>query len=192
MGLGLYDSQNKRIKFETADGNGERIVTATWDRKMKCLQCIVPPLTWLFGGTEVPEEELEKIKATPIQVMLTFNNQEWIPARQFRYHDHKVERLAYAHTFGHEIADLSERDRLWRAEEALERYPEEMVEEERKKKDEEKAKKATEEHEESQAVAKRKGVKLLIHGQGFLKTEVTTHTIIIIVINMCMCIEFVD
>lgn len=37
MGLGLYDSQSKRIKFETRDGAGERIVTATWDRKNKCL-----------------------------------------------------------------------------------------------------------------------------------------------------------
>lgn len=61
IGLGLYDSANKRIKFETE--GGERVVSATWDRKMKCLQCIVPPLTWLFGGAEVSEDELERIKS---------------------------------------------------------------------------------------------------------------------------------
>lgn len=64
MGVGLYDSANKRVKFET--NGGERIVSATWDRKAKCLQCIVPPLTWLFGGVEVHEDELHKIKAAPI------------------------------------------------------------------------------------------------------------------------------
>jgi hypothetical protein len=75
MGQGLYDSQSKRIKFETVEQyGGERIVTATWDRKLKCLQCIVPPLTWLFGGAEVAEEELERIKQAPVSVMLTFNN----------------------------------------------------------------------------------------------------------------------
>lgn len=60
MGSGLYDSASKRIKFEVQ--GGERVVTATWDRKSRCLQCIVPPLTWLFGGSEISEEELEMIK----------------------------------------------------------------------------------------------------------------------------------
>ena len=44
---------------------------------------------------------------------------------------------------------MNEREKLWRAEEAIERYPDEMIEEERKKKDEEKVKKATEEQEET-------------------------------------------
>lgn len=52
-GKGLYDSSIKRVKF-SCDG-GEREVTADWDRKLKCLKCIVPPLTWLFGGNEVEE-----------------------------------------------------------------------------------------------------------------------------------------
>ena len=52
MGTGLYDSAAKRVKFETM--GYERVVTAQWDRKLKCLQCIAPPLTWLFGGAEVP------------------------------------------------------------------------------------------------------------------------------------------
>lgn len=73
---------------------------------------------------------------------LTFNNQEWIASKSFKYHDCKVERIAYAHTFGLEIQDLNEREKAWRGEEALEKYPAEMPEEEKKKKDDEKAKKA--------------------------------------------------
>lgn len=67
---------------------------------------------------------------------------------------------------------MHERDRLWRAEEPLDRYPDEMPEEEKRKKDEEKHKKAEEESTESQTVAKRKGIKILIHGQNFIRTEV--------------------
>jgi hypothetical protein len=85
-------------------------VTAQWERKLKCLQCIVPPLTWLFGGAEVSEEEMEKVKKTPVRVMLTFNNQEWIMAKEFKYHDCKVDRIQYAHTYGNDIADLVQRD----------------------------------------------------------------------------------
>ena len=47
-GKGLYDSANKKIKF-LVEG-GERVVAATWNRKEKSLNCIVPPLLWLFGG----------------------------------------------------------------------------------------------------------------------------------------------
>jgi hypothetical protein len=85
-----------------------------------------------------------------------------------------VERLAYANNFANDVADLVERERLWKAEEALpdKLYPDEMPEEEKKKKEEERIKKVTEEHEESQTVAKRKGVKMLIHGLNFLKTDV--------------------
>jgi hypothetical protein len=75
-------------------------------------------------------------------VYLTFNNQEWISAKDFKYHDHKVERIAYAHTFGLDIPDLNERLRLWKAEEVLDKYPDEMPPEEVKKRDDEKAKKA--------------------------------------------------
>jgi hypothetical protein len=73
------------------------VVTAQWERKLKCLQCIVPPLTWLFGGVEVHDHELESIRKDPIKVLLTFNNQEWITSKDFKYHDCKVDRLAYAH-----------------------------------------------------------------------------------------------
>ena len=190
MGQGLYDSTIKRAKFETA--GYERVVTAQWDRKLKCLQCIVPPLTWLFGGQEVSAEELEKIKQQPIRVNLTFNNQEWISALEFKYHDHKVDRVAYAHTFGVDIADLGERDKAWRAEEA-EGYAADMPAEEVKKREEEKAKKALEETEESNTVPKRKGVKIFVYGQHFVKTEVIFGLLTIIGKSFNICfILFVD
>jgi hypothetical protein len=106
-------------------------------------------LTWLFGGVEVADNELEEIRKEPIMVSLTFNNQEWISAKEFKYHDCKIDRLAYAHTYGAEIADLHEREKHWKAEEALDHYPHEMPAEEVKKKEDEKAKKAQEEHEET-------------------------------------------
>lgn len=65
----------------------------------------MPPLTWLFNGAEIPEDELEIIKQVPIKILLTFNNQEWIPAKEFKYYDHKVERIAFVNAFGAEIAD---------------------------------------------------------------------------------------
>ena len=77
LGKGLYDSSIKRVKFlvdhpvaATAESGqpNERIVTATWDRKLKCMQCIVPPLTWLFNGVEVPVEELDEIRHHPIKI----------------------------------------------------------------------------------------------------------------------------
>jgi hypothetical protein len=113
LGRGLYDSSIKRVKFlvdqavpSTAESGqpNERVVTAQWDRKLKCLQCIVPPLTWLFNGIEVPEEEIAAIKHHPVKILLTFNNQEWITAKEFRYLDHKVERIAYCN-FPPEMTD---------------------------------------------------------------------------------------
>ena len=80
-------------------------MTAEWDRQYKCLKCIAPPLTWLFGGQELNEEELEEKKKNPIYVYLTFNNQEWISAKHFKYIDCKVERIAYCQNFGAEITD---------------------------------------------------------------------------------------
>ena len=46
-----------------------------------------------------------------------------------------------------------------------------MAAEEVKKREDEKAKKAQEEHEETQNIAKRKGVKIFVYGQNFLKSE---------------------
>lgn len=138
---------------------------------MKCLQCIVPPLTWLFNGTEIPEDELELIKQVPVKILLTFNNQEWIEALSFKYYDHKVERIAFATGFGAEIADQAERDKLWKADEPIEKYPDDLAAEEVKKRDEEKIRKAQEETEESQTVPKRRGTKIFIYGNDFCKMD---------------------
>ncbi len=106
-------------------------------------------MTWLFNGVEIPDSDLEQIRQHPIKIQLTFNNQEWIHAKQFKYLDHKVERIAFASTFGIDIADPAERDKLWKAEEPIEKYPDDLPTEEVKKRDDEKLRKAQEETEES-------------------------------------------
>lgn len=83
---------------------------------------------------------------------------------KFKYHDCKVERVAFANNFGLDIPDPIEREKIFKYDEPLEKYPDEMPEEEKKKKDEEKVKKAQEEFDESQNVAKRKGVRIFIYG----------------------------
>lgn len=168
FGKGIYDSAIKRVKF-SCDG-GEREVTADWDRKLRCLKCIVPPLTWLWGGQEVPEETLKTAMAGPIKMALTFNNQEWIPGLDFRYHDHAVTRVAYAHSFMGEAPEPETREAEWLAELPIEALPEGLTEDEIQKKEEEKQKVADTETEESTTVPKRKGYRLFLHGTDFLKT----------------------
>ena len=102
---------------------------------------------------------------------MTFNNQEWIFAREFRYYDHKVERVAFANAFGAEIADPAEREKAWRAEEPIEKYPEDLAAEEVKKRDEEKQRKAQEETEESTTNARRRGTKIFLYGHDFAKLD---------------------
>ena len=70
-------------------------------------------MTWLWGGEEVPEEKLEEAKKNPIKVFLTYNNQEWIPGPDFKYHDHKVVRFAYAHDFMDHTVDQEELEKNW-------------------------------------------------------------------------------
>jgi len=77
-------------------------------------------------------------------------------------------RVAYVHNYGEAE---EEKQQLWIAEEPEEQPPEDMTEEELKKRDEERAKKALEETEEITTVAKRKGYKLYIHGENFLKSD---------------------
>jgi len=50
-GTGLYNSNIKKIKF-SADG-GERIVASDWNNDLKCLQCVMPPLSWISGKEEM-------------------------------------------------------------------------------------------------------------------------------------------
>jgi hypothetical protein len=102
----------------------------------------VPPLSWLFNGAEVPEDELDVIRQShPVKIQLTFNNQEWVLAKEFKYIDHKVERLAFLN-YPPELTDVAEREKIWKAEEPIEKYPDDLPAEEIKKRDEEKARKA--------------------------------------------------
>jgi len=138
FGKGIYDSAIKRVKF--ACNRGEREVTADWDRKRRCLKCIVPPLTWLWGGEEVPPETLAEVMAEPVKIYLTFNNQEWIPGPDFQYHDHTVIRIAYAHAFVGDCPEPEVREAEWQAEQPEEELPEDITDEELQKRDEEKQK----------------------------------------------------
>ncbi len=119
----------------------------------------MPPLTWLFNGAEITEEQIEELKAKhPVKISITFNNQEWINvSKKFQYVDHKVDRIGYTSNWALDVADPVEREKLWKAEEPLEKYPEDLPPEEIKKRDEEKLKRAQEETEESTTAARRRG-----------------------------------
>lgn len=129
----------------------------------------MPPLSWLWGGEEIAEEKVAEVKANPVKIFLTFNSQEWIPGPEFKYHDHAVTRIAYAHNYMGEIDE--EREAEWLAEQPEEELPEEITEEEIAKRDEEKAKVAEAETEESTTMAKRKGFRIFVHGTAFLKAD---------------------
>ena len=101
---------------------------------------------------------------------MTLNNQEWIPAGSFNYHDLKLTRLAYVHNFGEQFPE-EEREERWFAEEPIEADPEDMTEDEIKKRDDERTKKEQDESEEVQTLAKRKGYKMYIYGKNFRKAN---------------------
>lgn len=168
VGGGLYDSPIKRIKFQSS--TGVREVTATWERKRKAIGCVMPPLTWLFGGEDVSQEAIDEILKSGVQVSLTFNNQEWIKAPIYRYHDVSVKRVAYVSTFHEEIESEDQRKKLWHSEEPAAHPPAEANDEEIKKWNDEQSKIADEESEEVITTAKRFGVKMYIHGKNFIKS----------------------
>lgn len=60
---------------------------------------------------------------------------------------------------------------MWKAEEPIEKYPDDLPAEEVKKREEEKQRKAQEETEESTTQAKRRGAKVFIYGTDFLRLE---------------------
>lgn len=169
LGSGLYDSPIKRIKFTSGDGTRE--VAATWERRRKAICCVVPPLTWLFGGEEVSQEVIADILKNGVKMSLTFNNQEWVDAPDYKYHDIVVERVAYENAFAEEIESEEEKQKLWIAEEAPPQPPAEATEEEVKKWEEEQAKKVEDENEEVTTSAKRFGSKIYVYGMNFIKNE---------------------
>ena len=100
FGKGIYDSSIKKLKIRSlADASGVREISAEWDKKRRCLQFRLPPLRWLWGedGENLAVERLEEIMKDPMQVELTFNNQDWVPGPDFEYHDHSLARLRLAH-----------------------------------------------------------------------------------------------
>ena len=116
------------------------------------------------------EDVIARIKKNPVNMFITFNNQEWIQGENFRYHDHSVTRIAYAHNFMGETAEPEQREEEWLAEQPEEELPEEITEEEIQKREEEKQKVAEAETEESTTVSKRKGFRIFIYGANFLKS----------------------
>ncbi len=188
-GRGLYDAGTKKIKFETADGKHFREVQADWDKNYKALRVTVPPFLWLFGEEasrqrDEEEEEMkigqdgqpllpkkEKLVSEKISISLTLNNQEWITAMPFKYHDCSLTRLAFVHNFAEAILDEEEKHAKWVEEEPEEIIPAEITQDELKKRNEEKAKKAAEETEEVTTVAKRKGYKMYLYGENFIKSR---------------------
>lgn len=184
-GKGLYDAGTKKIRFQTPDGQSSREVHADWDKINKALRVTVPPYVWLFGeeaARDRDEEDEEEQKlgedgqpieakekksnlvSSKVNVSLTFNNQEWIEALPFQYHDAKLDRLAYIHNYGEHLVEEEEKQAKWLEEEPEEPIPEELTEDELKKREEEKAKKAVEETEEVNTMAKRKGYKMYLYG----------------------------
>ena len=138
------------------------------------MRVIVPPFMWLYADEERTEEQTAAIQeqaTKPIMIQLTLNDIEWINALTFRYHDSNVERLAYINPETTAALPQEEKDRLWAAEEPEEPLPEGLTEEEVKKREDEAIKKASEETEETQTLAKRRGVRIYIHGTGFLKNS---------------------
>lgn len=103
--------------------------------------------------------------------MLTFNNQEWIPAGIYNYHDVTVNRVSYVTGFAEDIESEEEKQRLWKAEEPIPPPNPEATEEELKKLEEEKEKKIAEETEEVHTVARRFGNKMYVHGSNFVNTD---------------------
>ena len=107
-------------------------------------------------------------------MLLTFNNQEWISGPDFKYHDHLVSRIAFAHNYMGETAEPEQREEEWLAEQPEEELPEEITEEEIQKREEEKQKVAEQETEEATTTSKRKGYRIFIYGKDFMKSEEIT------------------
>ena len=168
IGEGMYDSTIKRLRFSTEHGSRE--VTATWDRKARSIGCVLPPLTWLFGGEEVSEEIVQKVTNSKVKVSLTFNNQEWIEVPDFKYHNISISHLAYVDSFAEEVESEEEKQKLWLSEEPIEQPPAEFTEEEVKKWEEDKAKRISDEKDAVLNTAKRIGAKMYVYGKNFIKT----------------------
>lgn len=84
----------------------------------------------MFGGEEVADEVVESTKKEDVRISLTFNNQEWVDALSFKYHDVDVTRIVYATTFGEDLETEEEKDAAWLAPDVPPPPPEEEPTEE--------------------------------------------------------------
>jgi hypothetical protein len=105
----------------------------------------------------------------PIKISLTLNGQEWVDALCFKYLDSAVSRLAYLPA--QDAIPVEEQAAAWLREEAEILPAEGATEEELKKFEEDHAKKAAEETEESTTLAKRRGTKMCVYGNGFVNSK---------------------
>ncbi|CAG9322910.1 unnamed protein product [Blepharisma stoltei] len=92
LGRGLYDSSAKKVRISTE--YGEREVSVNWERKTKSYLCVIPPLSWLFGGEEPDPAVLRSVKSKPIKLELTLNGIEYTALPPFYYIDVKILRAS--------------------------------------------------------------------------------------------------
>jgi len=153
-GTGFYDSSGKKVKFESK--NGEREMTAVWNRKEKAFTCKSPPAIWLLG-----DKEESKLKLN-----LTLNGQDWIFAGTFEYYEPTIERMSY----DFELTEMNQEERMkrWNEEEPL---PEEEPKLDETKKAEKQAK-IIEDTELFESTYKRSGTIFYIWGDQFKKSNV--------------------
>lgn len=174
-GTGFYDSGGKKFKFETT--NGEREMSAAWDRKEKCFTCKTPPISWYFQGKSPSNSLLQKTKESQIKLSLTLNGHDWIFVGYFEYYDPIVDRLAYDLGFGEGLPE-AEIAKKWIEEEVLPLLPTDP--EELKNLQAEEQKKAAEENEEFSTLYRRSGTRFYILGKNFKKCSVSQLSFILI------------
>jgi|APSaa5957512535_1039671.scaffolds.fasta_scaffold196408_2 hypothetical protein len=80
-------------------------------------------------------------------------------------------RISYAHNYMGETAEPEQREAEWLGEQPEDTMPDEMTEDEIQKKEEEKQKIAEAETEESTTTSKRKGYRIFLCGNNFLKSD---------------------
>lgn len=137
QGTGLYDASTKRVILETSEGQNE--IVPVWDSHKKGIKLKMQNDTLDLD----PNSQAMK---QPVKVKLTLNNQEWIDALEFKYHDLKVERLEYVSEDLFEgLETEEEKTALWRGVDPAPEVPEEEpTEEEVEKKKEEELKRQEE------------------------------------------------
>ena len=92
-------------------------MAAEWDKKFKCLRVTIPAYRWLFAeeeqsidGDDGEEKKKAPLVKQPVDMKLTLNNQEWIDALQFSYHDAEIAHISYVSNAGAPEATAEEKE----------------------------------------------------------------------------------